>query len=136
MPHLINALLSVLVVTGVLAGPSLRPRLALLLGVTGSVVANHLVWLVAPRVWSHALTPWAASVGGALLTVAAWSLLRTSPTAASLVDPDVVVRDDGDPLTGQGDPVATEVLDLDPGAGLQRPPASSVTPGRVRRLTA
>ncbi|PZE62614.1 hypothetical protein [Curtobacterium sp. MCBD17_021] len=113
MPHLVNALLSVLVVTGLLAGPSLRPRLALFLGVTGSVIANHLVWLTAPVLWSHVLTPWAASVSGALVAVAIWSLLRTSPTAASLVDPDAAALQDvaGDPAD-QEEPVPSDVIDL------------------------
>ncbi|WIB27366.1 hypothetical protein [Curtobacterium sp. MCSS17_015] len=135
MPHLVNALLSVLVVTGLLAGPSLRPRLALFLGVTGSVIANHLVWLAAPVLWSHVLTPWAASVSGALVAVAIWSLLRTSPTAASLVDPDAAALQDvaGDPAD-QEEPVPSDVIDLGT-AG--RPPApSSATPGPVRRLAA
>jgi hypothetical protein len=135
MPHLVNALLSVLVVTGLLAGPSLHPRLALFLGVTGSVIANHLVWLAAPGLWSHAATPWVASVGGALVAVAAWSLLRTSPTAAGLVDPDAaglvdVVADPAD----QEDPAPSEVVDR--GAASRQSAPSSATPEPVRRLAA
>jgi uncharacterized membrane protein YeaQ/YmgE (transglycosylase-associated protein family) len=135
MPHLVNALLSVLVVTGLLAGPSLRPRLGLFLGLTGSVIANHLVWLTAPDLWSHALTPWVASVGGALIAVAVWSLLRTSPTAASLVDPDAAELSDGaDDPNDQEEPAPSEVIELD---AASRPSApSSATPEPVRRLAA
>jgi hypothetical protein len=135
MPHLVNALLSVLGVTGLLAGPSLRPRLGLFLGVTGSVIANYLAWLAAPGLWSHALTPWAASAGGALIAVAAWSLLRTSPTAASLVDPDAAELSDGaDDPCDQEDPAPSEVIELD---AASRPTApSSTTPEPVRRLAA
>ncbi|PYY49476.1 hypothetical protein [Curtobacterium sp. MCBD17_023] len=133
MTHLVNALLSVLVVTGLLAGPSLRPRLALFLGGTGSVVANHLVWLVAPDLWSRALTPWVASVGGALVAVAAWSLLRTSPTAANLVDPQVAVSGDvADDATEQEDQAPSGVGAH--GVAMGAPAPSSATPGPVRRL--
>lgn len=85
MPHLLNALLSVVAVAGLLAGPSLRPRLALLLGLGGSVVANQFVWMLAPGLWAHPLAPWVASTVGAITAVALWSLLRTSPTVLDLV---------------------------------------------------
>jgi hypothetical protein len=88
MPHMLNALLSVLVVAGLLAGPSLRPGLGLLLGLTGSTIANQVVWLASPGVWSHVATPWLASVAGALGAVVVWSLVRTSPTVAELVGAD------------------------------------------------
>jgi len=99
MPHLLNALLSVLVVAGLLAGPSLRPGVGLLLGLAGSTIANHVVWLASPDVWSHAVVPWLASVGGALGAVAVWSLLRNSPRLAELVGAEV---------TGPADPLDDE----------------------------
>ena len=111
MPHLLNALLSVLVVAGLLAGPSLRPGVGLLLGLAGSTIANHVVWLASPDVWSHAVVPWLASVGGALGAVAVWSLLRNSPDLAELVGAEVTgpadpLDDEDEPAVDRIDPVS------------------------------
>ncbi|WP_220034500.1 hypothetical protein, partial [Curtobacterium sp. MCPF17_047] len=85
MPHLLNALTSVLVVAGLLASQSLRPGLGLLLSLAGSVIANQLVWIISPTAWSHLVTPWLASASGTLVAVALWSVLRTSPRVLDLL---------------------------------------------------
>jgi hypothetical protein len=90
---LLNALLSVLAVAGLLAAPSLRPGLALLLSLTGSVIANQVVWIASPGIWSHPVTPWLASAAGTLVAVAVWSALRTSPRVVELVGPSLTGGD-------------------------------------------
>ena len=77
MPHLLNALLSVLVVTASLALTSLDRRTAALLGATGSLTGTFLAWVVAPHLWSSTpLLPWAAAVAGTILLVAGWTAVR------------------------------------------------------------
>jgi hypothetical protein len=88
MLHLVNALVAVLVVTGALAVASLRPRTALLLGSTGSVIAEFVMWVAAPAAWSHPLAPWTCALLGTVTAVAVWSLVRATPWLTDLVGSD------------------------------------------------
>lgn len=88
MLHLVNTLVAVVVVTGALAVASLRPRTALLLGSTGSVVAEFLMWVAAPEAWRHPLAPWVCALLGTVTAVAAWSLVRATPWLTDLVGSD------------------------------------------------
>lgn len=88
MLDLVNALAAVTAVTIALTLTSLDRPAATLLGATGGVVGNFLVWVVAPGLWSGSLVAaWIAAVVGTVALVAGWSAVRAY---SSLFDPPQV----------------------------------------------
>lgn len=74
--QLVNALVSVLLVSGALVAGSMRRQVALVLALGGTVTANFLFWVIAPDAWATPLAPWACSVVGVLLAGIGWSFAR------------------------------------------------------------
>ncbi|WP_144761177.1 hypothetical protein [Curtobacterium sp. 9128] len=74
---IVNALVAMTAVTTALVLSSLDRRTAVLLGATGSLVGNFLLWLVLPTPWENAVVlPWIAAVAGTVFLIAGWSAVR------------------------------------------------------------
>lgn len=77
MFDLVNALVAVAAVTIALTLSSLDRHTAALLGTTGSLAGNFLLWLAVPQVWEQSpVLPWVAAVAGTVLLIAGWSAVR------------------------------------------------------------
>ena len=77
MFDLVNALVAVAAVTIALTLSSLDRRTAALLGATGGLAGNFLLWLALPRAWEQSpVLPWVAAVAGTVLLIAGWSAVR------------------------------------------------------------
>ena len=102
MPVLLNAVVAVLVVTAALALTSLDRRTAVLLGATGGLVGNFLVWVAVPRAWEQSLVlPWVTAVAGTVLLIAGWSAVRAY---SSLFEPPRVHETDTGAFAAVGAP--------------------------------
>ncbi|QZQ53622.1 hypothetical protein KZI27_00600 (plasmid) [Curtobacterium sp. TC1] len=77
MFDMVNAFAAMATVTIALTLSSLARRTAALLGATGSLTGNFLLWLAAPSLWECSpVLPWVAAVVGTVLLIAGWSAVR------------------------------------------------------------
>lgn len=77
MLECIDAVAAIAAVTIALTLSSLDRPTAALLGATGGVLGNFLLWLAVPHAWAQSLLlPWAAAAAGTVLLITGWSAVR------------------------------------------------------------